>query len=468
MTIDIRIPQGHKAERVYILTILIKDFLGFDIRIKTGQGSKTTISLMNGKEIHLDDSFFSKPESDWLKTSSLPEEPCKVWDTRGSCLDVTLLVSGIPIIYGKQLSNGSYFSLKENMIELGLDIFGSSFFMLSRYEEAIYEGPTDKHNRFPYHQSLAYKDNFLNRPIINEYLEILWACIKRLCPELKRRKRLFRFLPTHDVDIPTDPSTRNLFFATKHILFGDILKRQDFKRAKARARNWIGVQKNGLSVDHYNNFDLQMSLSEKNNLRSTFNFISDHTAGGADGFYSIDEPFIRNLLTQINERGHEIGIHPSYNSYGSSSTISKELKILQKVCLEEKIFQEKWGGRQHFLRFKIPETFINLDKAGLEYDNTMTYAGHAGFRCGICYEYPAYDLKTRRCLKLRIRPLIAMDCSVVDEKYMGLGTGTEAYKYLNGLKIACKQFHGDFSFLWHNNWLVQPEEKDLYESLINN
>lgn len=97
----------------------------------------------------------------------------------------------------------------------------------------------------------------------------------------------------------------------------------------------------------------------------------------------------------------------------------------------------------------------------------MTYAGHAGFRCGICYEYPAYDLKARQGLKLRVRPLIAMDCSILDDKYMGLGTGPKAYDFLNTLKVACKQFHGDFSLLWHNSRLVQADERNLYEYLIN-
>jgi hypothetical protein len=467
MIIDIKIPNNHKAERLYILSILMKDYLGFDIRVEAGQSTKTIISLENEKKIYFDDSFFSQPESEWLKASSLPIEPCKIWNTGDSCIDANLLEPGIPIIYGKPLSNNKFFSRGSVSIELGLDLFGSSFFMLSRYEEAIKKDSFDQHDRFSHKQSLAFKENFLHRPIINEYLEILWACMKHLCPELERNSREFRFLPSHDVDVPTDPASRNLFCATKHILFGDIFKRKDYARAKKSMSNYIGVRKNGPDFDHYNNFDRIMDLSEKNNFRSTFNFISNHTAGTIDGFYSLDEPFIRGLLKKIHHRGHEIGAHPSYNSYNSSSTIAKELKILKSACIEEKITQTQWGGRQHFLRFRIPDTFIKLDKAGFDYDNSMTYAGHAGFRCGICYEYPAYNLIDRKSLQLRVRPLIAMDGSVLDEKYMGLGSGPEAYNFLNTLRLACNQFSGDFTLLWHNSRLIDEEEIKLYESLLN-
>ena len=58
--------------------------------------------------------------------------------------------------------------------------------MLSRYEEAILKG-RDKHDRFPSWISVADKGNFLERPIVNEYLEILWSCLSSLWNDLKRK-----------------------------------------------------------------------------------------------------------------------------------------------------------------------------------------------------------------------------------------------------------------------------------------
>jgi hypothetical protein len=41
-----------------------------------------------------------------------------------------------------------------------------------------------------------------------------------------------------------------------------------------------------------------------------------------------------------------------------------------------------------------------MDEAGIDYGSTLSYADHAGFRCGVCYEYPAFDIKKRKQLKL--------------------------------------------------------------------
>ncbi len=63
----------------------------------------------------------------------------------------------------------------------------------------------------------------------------------------------------------------------------------------------------------------------------------------------------------------------------------------------------------------------------MSYDSTLGYADHAGFRCGTCFEYPAFDPVADKQLNLRIRPLIAMECSVTADRYMGLGTGSDAF-----------------------------------------
>jgi hypothetical protein len=51
--------------------------------------------------------------------------------------------------------------------------------MLTRYEEVV-KSDRDEHDRYLATASLDYQEGFLERPIFNEYLEILWACIKRL------------------------------------------------------------------------------------------------------------------------------------------------------------------------------------------------------------------------------------------------------------------------------------------------
>ena len=86
----------------------------------------------------------------------------------------------------------------------------------------------------------------------------------------------------------------------------------------------------------------------------------------------------------------------------------------------------------------------------------------AGFRCGTCHEYRAFDVLADRALDLVVQPLIAMDVTILNSQYMGLGTGESARKVISELRRSCEIVGGNFSLLWHNNQFQNPGEWDLY------
>jgi hypothetical protein len=68
----------------------------------------------------------------------------------------------------------------------------------------------DAFDRFPGYASIAAKAGFLERPIIDEYVEILWASMRQLWPTLERRAETFRIELSCDVDHPYSPSRSSL------------------------------------------------------------------------------------------------------------------------------------------------------------------------------------------------------------------------------------------------------------------
>ncbi len=172
-------------------------------------------------------------------------------------------------------------------------------------------------------------------------------------------------------------------------------------------------------------------------------------------------------MKRIHKRGHEIGFHASYNSFRNPDQIEKEFKRLISVTEEEKIYQESWGGRQHYLRWEAPTTWQAWEEAGLTYDSTLTYADHVGFRCGVCFEYPVFNLLQRKTLQLRERPLIIMEGTMFGKEYMGLSY-EESFSLLLRLVETCKLFNGHFSLLWHNSRLPSKRELELYSDVIMN
>lgn len=99
-------------------------------------------------------------------------------------------------------------------------------------------------------------------------------------------------------------------------------------------------------------------------------------------------------------------------------------------------------------------------------DASLTCADRAGLRCGTCFEHQAFDAVSREALPLRIRPLVAMECSVMDSAYMVLRTGAEVFDEFVSLKQACRAVGGPFSLRWHNTELNAPGLRDLYRSAL--
>ena len=73
----------------------------------------------------------------------------------------------------------------------------------------------------------------------------------------------------------------------------------------------------------------------------------------------------------------------------------------------------------------------------------------------------------RKRLNIKERPLIVMDCSVMDKRYMNMGATQKAFDYMNNLKSKCKMFNGDFTLLWHNDRFQIKDEINIYEQLIS-
>jgi hypothetical protein len=120
----------------------------------------------------------------------------------------------------------------------------------------------------------------------------------------------------------------------------------------------------------------------------------------------------------------------------------------------------------HFLRWDQAVTLNAWSEAGMAYDSTLSYADRPGFRCGTCFEYPAFDVVNEQPLPVRVRPLIAMECTVMAPRYMDLGTGEAAAAKFAQLKEACRAVNGCFTLLWHNSQLDTAAERGLYQHVL--
>lgn len=345
------------------------------------------------------------------------------------------------------------------------DILGLTYWMLSRLEE-VGRVDLDDHQRFPATSCHAYQHNYLERPIVDEWLYILGQVIKRKWPAVELKAHQFSMKVSHDVDAPA------LFGFSKPVrffrsIFVSIIKYKQIKGAVLAPLIRLNTREKLHAADPYNTFEWLMSINEKSNVPSAFYFICGRTDLTKDAEYELGHPAIRDLMRRIHARGHEIGLHPSYNSFQTPEIIFQEALLLRTVMKEEGIIQDHLGGRMHYLRWEHPTTLQAWNDAGMSYDTTLSYADHPGFRCGSCFEYPAFNPKTQKILKIRIRPLIAMECTIIAPRYMGLNYTGAAYEKFLFLKDSCRKVNGCFTMLWHNSHFTNPMDKVLYSNILN-
>ncbi|MEP3825953.1 MAG: polysaccharide deacetylase family protein [Marinobacter sp.] len=389
--------------------------------------------------------------------------PCQSWCSSGEGF-VTPIEDLIPAPATDSLPT-RLIELHEQGVTIHYDILGLTYWMLTRLEE-IGRTDLDNHQRFPATSSHAFKHGYLERPIVDEWLNVLGQVMLRVWPEIELKQHEFNMKVSHDVDGPARYAFQN-FKGLVRTMGGDVLVRKDIAAALKAPWIWLNCKRAIHPKDPANTFDWLMTQSEENGLTSAFYFICGRTDASKDAKYDPEMPQIRKLMREIHRRGHEIGLHPSYNTYNRPEEIAKEADRLRKVCGEEGIQQTEWGGRMHFLRWDQAITQKAWADAGMSYDSTLSYADRPGFRCGTCFEYPAFDAATDKPLKLRIRPLVAMDCTVIAERYLGLGSTEAAYEKFNELKNKCRKVGGVFTLLWHNSFFSSPNDFDIYRRLVS-
>lgn len=413
--IKIKIPNNNIAERKYILDILFGEFLGLAFEVELGS-REYEIELQNKELLIIKDTFFNKYPQDleYLKLENIP-----------------------------------------NNIE-ELDIFAVSFFMLSRWEEYVNK-TRDSHNRFPATESLAFKQGFLDRPVVNEYVEELKSMLLGLDSSLTFKTHEYKLMLTHDVDAPLKYTS---FKSGLREIAGDIIKRKDIKLAIKNSLQKVKVTL-GLQKDPFDTFDYLMDVSERVGAKSYF-FFMGHGLTKFDNMYDSGDKFTKELISKIKKRGHNIGIHPTYNAYNSKIQVKKEKQELEKN-LDTKIT----FGREHFLRFEVPTTWQIWEDNGMQWDSTLSFADKEGFRCGVCYEYSVFNILTREKLKLKEKPLIVMEGSFATyQPNIKVGDMENKIKYLIN---QVRKYDGEFVFLWHNssfNTSMWEKYQYIYEKVL--
>lgn len=453
--IKIFCPRILKSEMFYVIDYVFSTRLGIEYTIEYNISDCIEIANVSSDSvIKLSIDGFCKMSEAWLEKDSLPSEPIRR-------IKSPISDESLPVIYG----HGDI-RITNSYSYIGVDIFASIFFMLSRYEEAVVRDVLDEHGRFPGRCSLAYKNSFLERPIVDEYVELLWFCLQSHWPDLVRITKTPSTFVTCDVDWPFDPTCRNFKFMIRASV-GDIIKRKSLKSSLLR---WVRYFQRLMKLPYCDlnrdKISWIMTENEKYNNKVAFYFVTNCTSD-FDSCFDFDSKEIRELFLEIYTRGHEIGLHPGYECYNNPTKFQVAANILKRALDEEGIKQSQLGGRMHFLRWDVLKTPQLWESEGFDYDSTLAYADKSGFRCGTCHTFSMYDIVNRKILKLQQRPLINMECTVISPGYENFSYSNNcALERFKMFKAETYKYRGEYVLLWHNTHFSTDDDMSIYTELI--
>jgi len=278
----------------------------------------------------------------------------------------------------------------------------------------------DKHDRVP---TRAHINRDIENPIVSKFLSE--DKYEMDYPENKS----FAVCLTHDVD--------EIFPPISHSIRSSIhcFKTFDYQRLK----NQFYLKNISKNQSPYLNFQQIINLENKFGAKSTFFFLA--TDDDILRFrYKIE--WVESELGGIIDKGCEVGLHGGYYAYNDLHEICKEKKRIEKV-----IGQPIIGYRNHYLRFRVPDTWHLLAKAGFRYDTTLGYPDAIGFRNGMCHPFRPYDLNTMEEIEIIEIPMAIMDVALFEKK----GSVREAMKSIIKMIEIVESCHGVLVLNWHSN-----------------
>ena len=417
----------------YIFDLIIKELLGISYKFTT---DNETFTSFNGPKFHYgNNQFWNEPfqkATSLLFEHDITEKELKIVDYKG-------LKAFFPVYNDKSV--------------FPFDIFAASFYLVTCYEEYM-PHVNDKYNRFQAKESILFKMNMLEKPLVNIWAMELGNILTAIYPDLQLKKKTFTFIPTYDVDAAWAYKNKGVF-RTAASSARDIIN-LDFHEFKKRWRSILGKE-----TDPFDTFDYQIQLQKELHLHPLY-FILCGEYDFNDKNISMRNTNFQNLIKRLGDYA-KVGIHPSFNSFLNKEKVKMEMGRLSRV-----LNREITMSRQHFLRLQMPLSYQILIDLDITDDYTMGYASLAGFRAGIADTFKFYDLEHDNVTNLNIHPFALMDGTMRDYLELDVDESLEKAKKL--IKEV-KDVNGTFILLWHNETLSDEKRwvgwRALYRKILD-
>jgi hypothetical protein len=413
----------------YIFGYLLRIFCGVDCSFRDlseDRSQPTGVPVIAYTEDRVEGAFHIRPQG-ILSRTGIPEEPSVV-DRSGR----------LPFFYPCPDADFPF------------DVFGAAFYLLSRAEEYHGHAP-DPFGRYHHIHSLAYRNDFLDLPLIDGWMADLRQALIRTFPSVSFKAPAFEFRPTYDVDLAWAFRSRGIVRT-----IGGLLK----SLSRLHLRDFCLRLKvlSGLHQDPFDAYDRLERLHHAYGLKPVHFFLLASKVKGVDRNISPQDKDL-SVLIERHARQYPVGMHPSWQSGDDPALFHGE-----KDSLEGMIGREVTMSRQHYLRMQLPDTYRRLIDHGITADHSMGYGSANGFRASVSRSFPWYDLLEERETSLMVHPFCFMDATAFHELGM---YPQEAFRQMEGYLQVIRESGGSMMTIFHNSMLGTDKlYKGWYEMYV--
>ena len=410
-------------ERQYVIDVLFSELLGLskgDYEVVFDQTAEDYLIKCDGQELIVQDHFFRHYQAplSYLTLAHIPTEP----------LYLKFGQKSIPVIYGVDK-----YEETSSATVIGLDVFASSFFMLTRWEEFL----LGREEKGDCDESLLFtvKHGLSQRPFIHEYEQLLRSLLN--LPEANRK---YNVVLTHDVDGFITPSWKKIY--------ADCIKQTVHGYPKNRILNltWQEEIKYRMAFpSSYSQFEMYTGLAEKYRIPEWFYF-KVCGKGEKEATYLFDDVITSSIVGWLRKKNNDkfaLGFHPSQNVLGNVGQWEKEVSRIVGLLQGRPSV-----GRNHHLLYNhsLLRQWEQVSDSPLEISNCVFHRRH-GFRSGVCVPYHLFDLYQRRTMSLIEHPCQVMDTVIrYDEDTKTTEEREQDVRYvIERVKEHC----GELLLTWH-------------------
>ena len=126
-------------------------------------------------------------------------------------------------------------------------------------------------------------------------------------------------------------------------------------------------------------------------------------------------------------------------------------------------------SRFHSISFFMPQSFLDINNAGISEDYSMGYPEEPGFRAGIARPYYFYNVADDKQTHLKIIPFQIMDTMLCNNNELD---PLKAKDVILDLLNETRRAGGSFVSIWHNTSLLANSEwqgwREVFEFMLKN